>query len=75
MGRASFSYKLQGTPASNESFYLLLNHVFEDLGYNKVRGIVNNLNLKCIKKIERFGFVREGTLREEIVIDGFAIDG
>lgn len=57
MGRVTFSYKLQKTPASTESYRLLIGYAFEDLSYNKIQAKMSIYNKKAIANFKRFGLV------------------
>lgn len=48
----------------------VINHVFQDLGLNKLRCEVFTFNEKVIKMHEKFGFRREAYFREHCFKDG-----
>ncbi|MDX2057314.1 MAG: GNAT family protein [Gemmatimonadales bacterium] len=53
----------QRTPINTESKYLLLRHVFEELGALRVQLKTDGRNERSQRAIERIGAVREGVLR------------
>lgn len=62
IGEKEFLGKGYGTEAAE----LILQYAFEKLNLNKVWLGVNAENLPAVKSYENAGFVREGTLRQEI---------
>lgn len=53
---------------------LALNYAFETLGLNRVFLRVFADNLRAIKSYENAGFKREGTFRDDVIIDGVPHD-
>ena len=61
-----------GQGIMSEVMPIVLEFGFNELDLNRVEGIVQSQNLKCIKAIKKVGFVHEGTLRDfEIKNDQF----
>jgi N-acetyltransferase len=58
----------QGTGVNTESKYLLLRQAFEGLGCLRVQFRTDVRNLRSQKAIERLGAVREGVLREHMIL-------
>ncbi|HEX6506753.1 MAG TPA: GNAT family protein, partial [Chloroflexota bacterium] len=60
---------------NSESKYLLLSHLFEELGVIRVSLKTDALNLQSQRAIERLGAVREGVLRKHMIVqDGRSRD-
>lgn len=57
-------------PAGTEAVYLLTRHVFETCGYRRLEWRCGPDNLVSRRAAERFGFTYEGTLRENLWVDG-----
>lgn len=65
----------QRTAVNTECKYLLLRHAFEALGAIRVQLKTDKRNEKSQRAIERIGGVREGVLRQHIILwDGFVRD-
>jgi len=62
----------QRTAVNSEAKYLMLCHAFEAWGCNRVQFKTDLRNLLSQRAIERLGAVREGVIREHIVLpDGY----
>ena len=60
------------TPVNTESKYLLLRHAFEGEGAHRVQFQTDLRNERSQRAIARIGAVREGVLREDVVLpDGY----
>ena len=70
VGYINFTPKLQRTRAATEAMYLLMRHVFEDLGYRRYEWKCDNLNAPSKLAAERYGFVSEGVFRQARVSKG-----
>ncbi|GAC1445823.1 MAG: GNAT family protein [Chloroflexota bacterium] len=70
IGYIWFSPRLQRTIAATEAIFLLLAHVFDDLGYRRIEWKCNSLNRASRRAAERFGFTYEGIFRQHMVIKG-----
>jgi N-acetyltransferase len=58
----------QRTAANTEAKYLLLRHAFEGLGYIRVQLKTDLRNERSQRAIERLGAVREGVLRDHMLM-------
>lgn len=58
----------QRTGINTECKYLLLSHAFEELGAIRVQLKTHHLNLRSQRAIERLGAVKEGTLRNHMIM-------
>jgi RimJ/RimL family protein N-acetyltransferase len=61
---------LQRTTASTESMYLMMRHVFDDLGYRRYEWKCDSLNEPSRRAAARHGFSYEGTFRQAVVYKG-----
>jgi RimJ/RimL family protein N-acetyltransferase len=65
-----FGEAVSRRPAGTEAVYLLARHVFETCGYRRLEWRCGPENLASRRAAERFGFTYEGTLRENLWVDG-----
>ncbi len=61
--------EFQRTPVNTEAKYLLMQHAFETLGCIRVQLKTDLRNERSQKAIERLGAVREGVLRNHMVLE------
>ena len=74
IGCVAFGARLQRTRAASEVFSLMAAHVFNDLGYRRYEWKCNQANAASKRAAERFGFVFEGTFRQDMVTKGKSRD-
>lgn len=74
VGHVAFSPRLQRTPLSTEAQYLLMRHVFEDLGYRRYEWKCDSLNAPSRRTAQRLGFQFEGVFRQAVVTKGRSRD-
>lgn len=65
---------LQRSTASTEAIYLVMRHVFEDMGYRRLEWKCNALNARSVAAAKRFGFTFEGTFRQHMLVKGKSRD-
>ena len=71
IGSTCLAPSVQRTGINTECKYLLLSHAFEDIGAIRVQLKTHHLNLQSQRAIERLGAVKEGILRNHmIMLDG-----
>ncbi|KAI1662721.1 acetyltransferase [Daldinia decipiens] len=70
VGHLMYSSQLQRTPAATEAMYLMLRHVFEDLGYRRYEWKCNSLNAPSRRAALRLGFTYEGLFRKHLIAKG-----
>jgi RimJ/RimL family protein N-acetyltransferase len=70
VGHIVYSPALQGRPLGTEAQYLLARYVFETLGYRRYEWKCNALNAASRSAALRYGFVYEGTLRQQLIAKG-----
>jgi RimJ/RimL family protein N-acetyltransferase len=70
IGSIHYSDALKRTPATTEAMYLLMRHVFDDLGYRRYEWKCNSLNTPSRRTALRLGFRFEGIFRNHMVVKG-----
>lgn len=70
LGNLLFTTGLRHKRAGSEVVYLLLRHVFEDLGYRRVEWKCNSLNMSSRNAALRYGFSFEGVFRQHMIVKG-----
>ncbi len=68
VGGTWYGLDFQRTAVNTECKYLLLTHAFESLGCIRVQIKTDSLNLRSQKAIERIGAVKEGVLRNHMIL-------
>ncbi|HET9912460.1 MAG TPA: GNAT family protein [Anaerolineales bacterium] len=68
IGGTWYGLEFQRTPVNTECKYLLLQHAFETLGCIRVQLKTDLRNERSQKAIERLGAVREGVLRNHMIL-------
>ena len=68
IGGTWYGPEFQRTAVNTECKYLLLSHAFETLGAIRVQLKTDSRNERSQKAIERIGGVREGTLRNHMIL-------
>jgi N-acetyltransferase len=68
IGGTWYGTEFQRTPVNTECKYLLLNHAFETLGCIRVQLKTDLRNERSQKAIERIGAVKEGVLRNHMIL-------
>lgn len=74
VGHINFSPRLQRTPASTESMYLMMRRVFDELGYRRYEWKCDHLNAPSRAAALRYGFRYEGIFRQAVVYKGRSRD-
>lgn len=70
VGHVVYSKKMQRSKLSTEVMALLLQYVFEELGYRRLEWKCDSLNKPSRIAAERFGFTFEGIFRQSQVTQG-----
>jgi RimJ/RimL family protein N-acetyltransferase len=70
VGNILYTPKLQRTPAATEAMFLLMQYIFEDLGYRRYEWKCNSLNAPSRRAALRFGFTFEGIFRQHMIVKG-----
>jgi [ribosomal protein S5]-alanine N-acetyltransferase len=63
-----------GQGFATEAAHALLQWAFDSLDLNRVQAETDTRNLASARVLEKIGFVREGTLREDCVVNGEVSD-
>ena len=75
---ASLGYCLNeaawGRGYATEAARVLLNWAFDSLDLNRVQSETDTRNVASARVLEKLGFVREGTLREDCIVNGDVSD-
>ncbi|KAF5866893.1 hypothetical protein ETB97_008698 [Aspergillus alliaceus] len=74
IGSVLYSPALQRSTGATEAVYLLLQYVFESLGYRRVEWKCNALNQASQSAAVRLGFTFEGVFRQHMVVKGRSRD-
>lgn len=70
IGCVVFGYTLQRTSKATEALLLMARHVFDDLGYRRYEWKCDDQNNASMRAAKRFGFIYEGTFRNDMVSKG-----
>jgi RimJ/RimL family protein N-acetyltransferase len=74
VGHIHFSDLLKHTTMGTEAMFLMMQHIFEDLGYRRYEWKCDALNQPSRRAAERLGFRFEGIFRQAIVYKGRSRD-
>ncbi len=69
-----FDEAMWGHGYATEAAHALLRWAFDTLDLNRVQSETDTRNVASARVLEKIGFVREGTLREECIVDGEVSD-
>ena len=70
VGHVLYCHALQRSIAASEAQFLLMRHVFDDLGYRRYEWKCHALNRPSRHAARRLGFVYEGEFRQHMVVKG-----
>jgi len=70
VGHIVYSPALQRTPLGTEAQYLLAGYAFETLGYRRYEWKCHSHNAASRRAALRYGFIFEGTLRQQMIAKG-----
>ena len=70
VGNVYFSRSLRRSSVATEAMFLMMRHVFDDLGYRRYEWKCDSLNAPSRAAALRFGFTFEGIFRQAIVYKG-----
>lgn len=72
IGSTWIGKSFQGTGLNKHMKLLMLNHAFEEMGYEKVEFRIDERNMRSRKAVEKLGAILEGTLRRNVyLLDGY----
>lgn len=67
VGYVNYSPLLQKTRMATEAHFILMNYIFETLGYRRYEWKCDALNQRSKKSANRLGFQYEGTFRQAVI--------
>ena len=70
VGHVTYSTRLKRTRIATEAMFLLMNHIFDDLGYRRFEWKCDARNEPSRNAALRFGFTFEGIFRGHMVVKG-----
>ncbi len=70
VGHLTFSPLLQRTPLATEAMFLMMQYVFDVLGYRRYEWKCDSLNAASCRAAKRLGFQFEGIFRQALVYKG-----
>ena len=70
VGHIHFSPLMQGTRTATESMFLMMQRVFDELGYRRYEWKCDALNAPSVRAAQRFGFQFEGIFRQATMYKG-----
>lgn len=70
LGTINWSPLMKRSALGSEAIFLMLRHLFDDLGYRRCEWKCDSLNLPSRQAAERLGFRYEGTFRQAVVVKG-----
>ena len=70
LGHIWYGLSAQRTPVNTEAAFLLLRHLFDDLGYRRVEWKCDAENIRSRAAALRLGFQFEGVFRQHMVVKG-----
>lgn len=70
VGYVLYSPVMQRSTLATEAFYLIMSHVFDDMGYDRLEWTCTAANVRSQKAAVRLGFQFEGTMRRKLIFKG-----
>ena len=70
VGHIAWSPALQRSTLATEAMFLMMRHVFDDLGYRRYEWKCDDLNAPSRRAAERLGFTFEGVFRQATLYKG-----
>lgn len=74
IGAVVFGPTFQRTPAATEAMFILIRHIFADLGYRRLEWKCDTRNAASARAGARFGFLPEGVFRNDMWVKGRSRD-
>lgn len=74
LGYVLYAPQLRRTRMATEAFYLMMRHVFDDLGYDRLEWTCTSSNAISRRAATRLGFQFEGIMRNKLILKGQAKD-
>lgn len=70
IGHVWLGATLQRTTAASEAIHLVMQHVFDGIGYRRLEWKCDSRNARSRGAAERYGFAFEGTFRQHMIVKG-----
>jgi RimJ/RimL family protein N-acetyltransferase len=70
VGHIYWGPEMTGTRLATEAIFLLMRHVFDDLGYRRFEWKCNDRNVPSRRAARRLGFDYEGVFRQHMIVKG-----
>jgi len=70
VGSIAYSTRLQRTPVATEAMFLMMQRVFNELGYRRYEWKCDSLNEASCRAAERLGFTFDGIFKQSVVYKG-----
>jgi len=67
VGSIAYSTRLQRTPVATEAMFLMMQRVFNELGYRRYEWKCDSLNEASCRAAERLGFTFDGIFKQSVV--------
>jgi RimJ/RimL family protein N-acetyltransferase len=74
LGYVLYGPSMQRTTLATEAFYLVMSHVFDTLGHQRLEWTCTAENAKSRRAADRLGFTLEGILRSKLILKGVTRD-
>lgn len=74
VGNVHYSPLLQRQRAATDAQFVLMSHIFDELGYRRYEWKCDALNAPSRAAAQRLGFCYEGTFRQDRVVKGRSRD-
>ncbi|MEY3989884.1 MAG: hypothetical protein RI985_965 [Chloroflexota bacterium] len=68
LGHIWYDARVQRTPVTTESVYLLLRYMFDELNYRRMEWKCDNRNIRSKNAAQRLGFRYEGLFRKHLIV-------
>ena len=70
VGYGLYSEEVKKKGYMTEALSFVLNYGFEEMGLQRIEGLVADYNIPSVRLLEKHGFVREGVLRKHYQVEG-----
>lgn len=68
LGHIWYDTRVQRSPVTTETSYLLMSYLFDELGYRRVEWKCDNNNVRSKNAAKRLGFTYEGLFRKHLIV-------
>ncbi len=74
LGYVLFSPQMQRTTLATEAYYLILSHMFNTLGFQRLEWTCTASNARSYRSAARLGLAFEGVMRRKLILKGVPCD-